>query len=71
MIAIDLAGAQRATPNPDWRFPVVATDAGFLHGDVLRLAIRAVPSTFLVGNGGRLLARDPTPARLARILQRR
>ena len=71
VIAIDLAGAQSATPRPDWRFPVVATEAGFLHGDVLRLSVRAVPSTFLVGNGGRLLARDPTPASLTRILRRR
>lgn len=49
---------------------VVAASAGFLDDAVMRYRVASVPQCFVLGADGVVVARDPTPTRLAELLAR-
>jgi len=62
---LELARQQR------WHFPILPAPEGFLQPDWLALAVTGVPSMFLVGRDGGLLARDLSAPRLTQLLRLR
>jgi hypothetical protein len=63
-------GDSRELAIPEgWEMPIVPLDSGFLDSLIMGYGITSIPTSFLVGADGELLARDLPPRRLRAVLK--
>jgi len=67
----DAASLRELARTHDLRCPLIATEDGFLHPDLLALGVAGVPTSFLIAADQSLLLRDPPPDRLRTLLSKR